>query len=205
MRVLPRWGLAAIAVALVAASPGRAKAGMTLTFNGQPTGPFTSIVEQGFRLTWVGFGDQQAVADIGGGNQALVDSNPTNVFGAEVTIARVNGGTFNLDSLQVANLANLSNPFHVAPGSGFRIQLTGSNGAIAAFGPGSSTLSTRNFTRFNGLTSVNLNIVSSSGFADFAVDNINVSAVPEPSSLSLIAGGVVVVGAFARRPRRRLA
>jgi hypothetical protein len=208
MRLLRELGLLAVALGVVGGMTGRATASV-LTFDAQPTGSFTTLTENGFALNFIGFGNLQAVADLGGGNRALVDSNPFNVSGAEVFITQIGGGAFDLNSLDIANLANPGGgPTTVGTGAGFRIELISNTGDIIAYSTGSSTFSTISPSGFTDITFLRLNIVSlTPGNLTFAVDNINLTAVPEPSSLASAAFGAALLAAYWRRrhPRVRAA
>ena len=175
----------------------------TLTFDAQSTGPFTTLTEGDYALTYVA-GDQQAVQTLGAGNKALVDSNPNNMSGSLVNIARIDGDPFSLTALDVANLNNPGGSIPVFPGSGFRIELRASNGADHVYGPGSSTLTTENPTDLTNITFARLNIFSASGSATFAVDNIvleHTAATPEPGTLALLASVGLTGGGVLRKRR----
>jgi hypothetical protein len=198
-----RFTLTAAVLILAAGGPGRASANVVLTFDAQATGTYTSLTENGFQLTWVGFGDPQAVADLGGGNKALVDSNPSNVFGAEVNITPIGGGKFNLNSLEIANLDNPGGGVsQVGTGGGFRIELANDLGGIIAYSTGSSTFTPVSPSGFSNISLLSVNIVSfSPSSLTFAVDNINLSSVPEPSTLASC--GIAAVALAGYRLRRR--
>jgi hypothetical protein len=204
MRRLRQLGLAALALAMVGGPAGRATAGI-LTFDAQPTGSFTTLTENGFQLSFIGFGDLQAIADLGGGNKVLVDSNPNNSAGAEVWITQVGGGLFDLVSLDIANLDNPGGgPTIVGTGGGFRIELIGA-GQDIAYSTGSSTFSTISPSGFTNMTALRLNIVSLAGSdLTFAVDNINLSPVPEPSSLACAALSAALLAGYWRRRHQKL-
>ena len=139
---------------------------------------------------------------MGGTNQnVLVDGNPNDVFGTLTEITRTGGGLFSLVSLDVANLDNPGSPIPVSPGSGFRIEVNGVPGGDDVFGPGSSTFSTESPTDLTNLTELLVNIVSLSGGATLAVDNIVLAniAIPEPASMALLCVGLVGFGLIRRR------
>ncbi|WP_169976864.1 PEP-CTERM sorting domain-containing protein [Tautonia rosea] len=212
MRSFRMLAVVAVASAVMAGATSRATAESVLTFDGQPTGLFTSLTENGYRLNFVGFGDRQMVSDLGGGNNALLDSDPGNASGAEVTITRLDGRSFSLISMDIANLNNPGGgPFEVETDENSRVQLTSGGGDRIAYRTGSSTFSTIRPSGFTKIHSLSLNIVS--GFEldsdgnlfplTLAVDNIHLRAVPEPSSLVLASiGGLAGLGVWLRRRRR---
>ena len=79
---------------------------VALDFDAQPLGTFTHLEEDNFTLDYVGFGDLQAVVDLGDGDLVLVDSNPQNAFGSQIIIRRADARKFILDSLYAADLFN---------------------------------------------------------------------------------------------------
>jgi len=182
----------AIGLCATVAAPARAN---IITFNGQPTGTITSFTEDGFTIesTPGNPGDTSTLQNVGGTNQnVLVDGNPNDPFGTVTRITRTDGGHFSLVSLDVGNLDNPGSPLDVAPGSGLRIEINGvPSGGPAVFGPGSSTFTTVHPIDFTNLTELDINIVSVSDFAEtFAVDNIVLAPVPEPTSIALLCTGL---------------
>lgn len=185
-----RRSVFAAAVAVLLAVPVASQAApLVIDFNSAPIGTFTNLVVGDFKFTWVGFGDQQQVRNIGAGNNALADS-ALNVFGAEVVMSRVDGGVFSVTQFDIVNLTN--------PGGGgfFRVDF----GGVPYFSPASQTVPRGDL---NNVTSLTINIVSDSD--DFAVDNIHVDyTVPEPATLGLLAFGMATLGGrrLTRRVRR---
>lgn len=190
-----RRTITAMAGAMLVLIAGTAAQAMTtLDFNGQAIGPFGLITEQGFDFTFVGFGDPQAVRNIGAGNNALVDSNINNNSGAEVTVSRSGGGLFDLISLDLLNFGNMT-----TLGTNFRVVVAGVNHSL---NPGTTPL----MPNLMGISSFNINIVSGGPAMDLGVDNIVVQvpappggAVPEPVTATLGLMGLGVLGMATRR------
>ncbi len=200
---LKQLSLITATVAVITGLAEQAKAA-TLTFQTQPLGPFTTLLDSGFQLDYTA-GDLQVVDSLGG-NNVLLDSNATNPFGALISITRVGGGLFNLESLDIANLlgSNLSGPTFVPTGGDYRVELTSNTGSIVAYTTDLTSFSTIIPTGFTGISSLGVNIVSnifgtftSNQGVLFAVDNIvltpiQTTPVPEPTSIA----GLVVFGAM---------
>ncbi len=135
----------------------------------------------------------------------LVDSEPLNFSGAGSTlrITADTGATFDLISLDVADLTGDPAGGGGIPGAGSRIEVIG-NGQTFVFTPSSSTFTTET-PNLTGLTTLSINIVSAaSGADDFAVDDIVLvkgQAPPLPTlgllgqlglAVALVGGGVAV-------------
>lgn len=198
--LLPALGLAAALAGPAAAA--------TITFDSQSRGPFGTLDEAGFTLTWVGFGDRQRVTTQAGGNRFLEDSRPRNGFGAEVIIARTDGGLFSLASLDIANLLGASGGSVSTTRGNRAVRLTGSNGSAARYRTTSSDFLTVTPTGFTDIATLSLNIVSNQRAGQaLAVDNIVLSvppgapAIPEPMVLALFGAGLASLGLL-RRWRR---
>lgn len=180
---------AAVVAVLLGVPVASQAAPLVIDFNSAPIGTFTNLVVGDFKFTWVGFGDQQQVRNVGAGNNALADS-ALNVYGAEVVMSRVDGGVFSVTQFDIVNLTS--------PGGGgfFRVDF----GGVSYNSPASQTVLRNNL---NNVTAVGINIVSDDN--DFAVDNIHVDyTVPEPASLGLLALGMATLGGkrISRRLRR---
>lgn len=192
-------------IGLFAAASQIASAGV-ITFDGQAVGAMaanSSFTEAGFTITATinpsdHPTDQATIVDLGSGNHAVGDGDISDFFGTLLDITLTGGGTFDVTSLDAANLGS-SGGFSSGCGNGDRIDVSSSAGCFSIF-PGSSTFSTIAVS-FIGITDLQLNFVSFSG-SNFVVDNIVASAsAPEPSSLLL--GFASLVGFAARRRFRR--
>lgn len=154
-----------------------------ITFTGAPLGLLADYEESGFKFWWPpGFGDQPMVFDAGGGNLALKDSKPTNMYGSPVVVQRPDGHDFTLDAIQGAN-------FGMWWGFG-NIWLDGyHHGVLVAhktFTPGSPPFQSLDLRgSFEGvrLESLQIHMRSFNG-RDYAVDNIEMTVINEPPDCS---------------------
>jgi hypothetical protein len=124
----------------------------------------------------------------------------------ELSISQVNGETFALNGLDLAHYGDLF-------GSGDSVTIVGN---FAGGGSIMKNLATppiinadlqvgNDFTSFALTGFNNLNSVSITGngsFFAFALDNLNISTVPEPGTLAIIMAGLLPLG-FALRRRRQ--
>jgi hypothetical protein len=197
--------ISAAAIALAAVMVGKASAEV-ITFDALPAGAFTTFTDGAFTVTANpgNPGDNPTIVNVGGTNQnVVVDGNLNDPFGTAFTVTETDGGLFSLNSVDVADLLNPGGGSEGGcAGGGLRIEATG-GGACTDFNPGSSTFTTVSPAGFSNISSLTINIVSAAGFDDYAVDNINLTASPEPSTLILAFGGLVGLGVSAQRRRAR--
>jgi len=203
-----RFSLALLAMLL---SPLAANAGfieVTLDFDSTPLGGFSSFTEDSFTITQFGLGDPQNVVDTGSGNRALVDGQTSNALGAAsiITFSGSSSVTFDVVSLDIADLSGNSSGRGGTFGSGFRIEVGDtvfSPIRAAVFSPTGSSFTTFTPTVLTGLSSLAVNIVSLGPVDNFAVDNIvlRYRQVPEPGTLASL--GIGLAGLSLARRRRK--
>jgi hypothetical protein len=170
----------------------------TVTFDSQATtssaasvGNGTTYTESGFTftsnaagglLTW---GKTSSFnADQGGAT--LFE----NYIGKTIVVTAADGGKFTLNSFDMADAFNQGSagfiPFSYT-------DATGSHSEQLAL-PGRSGLETYDFN-LSGVSSFSITQIS----PYFQIDNVNLTAVPEPASLGLMLAGLALVGAAVRR------
>ncbi len=177
-----------------------------IDFENQAPGQYSagySFTEGAFTVTALPGdpGNTMTIQDVGGSNgNVFVDGDIGDEYGTEIEITLTAGGTFDLNSLDVADLNNQG--AGVGCGSGTRIEVTFDIAGCLDYGPSSSTFTTET-VGVTGITDLYINIPSVYP-NDFAVDNINVTAdaaAPEPATF-LLAGVTGLFGFAARRFRR---
>ena len=97
------------------------------------------------------------------------------------------------------NFASTINYFGLNGISNGNITLTNANGSISVYAP---VQNPANFVGFTDATGFNSVTISADLNNAFAIDDVSfTSTVPEPSSVALVAVGMLAVGAAARRKR----
>lgn len=85
-----------------------------IDFDALPTGFIDPFSINGYSITTAGYPNttyNQAVTNVGGANQnVVVDGSPQNDFGTSMEITRIDGASFRLISLDIANLAASATP-----------------------------------------------------------------------------------------------
>ncbi|WP_197356642.1 PEP-CTERM sorting domain-containing protein [Aureliella helgolandensis] len=153
--------------------------------------PGTSYEESGYQISGTDLSYYGSGAAAYTGSPALFANSIGN---STITLTESTGALFNLLSIDLAELA--SGP-HATP---YSIVFTASNAETQSFElPAGTGPVVRSFDfdplKFTAITSVSWQQTTASGHQ---FDNINVSAVPEPSSLAFLAM-FAGVGAFTRR------
>lgn len=175
-------------VFVLVATAGRNARGDIITFSGLTPGLLNSYQEGDYVVSWfgVGLGDQP-IAINQFGNIAIGDSNTGLtgglVLGAPIRIARLDGRPFDFLSIDVANIGN-------APtGNVWPETFTGFEDPFITTSPSFITFSTPE-ARYKGLTFFGVATIGVGG-DNYLIDNIQVqlSAVPEPSSMTLLGFG----------------
>lgn len=186
MKRMSKLLLAALAFSAVSAQA------TTLTFDGVGyVVPFTSYTEGGYTLTLVipnPTGYAQHIGDAGVGNTFNWHDEGDNGIGAYVVLTKDGGGLFNLSSLDYVNQGS-------AYGGGGTLVVASGATSYSLSASGATALS------FNGVSSVTF---SSANYSYNQIDNLNVTAaVPEPETYAMLAGGLALLGAVARRRAKR--
>ena len=170
----------------------------TLTFDNLPLGVLSEFAQDGYLISWHNYPNgtyAQEIINVGGSNQnAVVDSND-NGFGTALSIRRVDGSPFTVQSADIANLGNTASNddlrFGVpeTPGVG--------NGQFLSYYPSSSTFTTVDpSSLLNAVDEIYIDLILGSG-TNHAVDNIVLT--PEPSTSLLVSLGII--GMCLRRNR----
>jgi hypothetical protein len=193
-----RIGLAGLAVFTVFAG---AASGQVVGFeNFAPPGgltnvsPTTPYVEAGFQF--LPSNGSSAVFDVNNTSTTML-GNVSSWFGFAggniITLSQLSGPPFSLNSL-------LAGPSSIAGGNPVTLSLIGNvlgGGTLSATFPNLTTATPETL----GWT--NLSSVTITSTIDAGIDNVNFSAVPEPTSLVLICVGVFA-GEVCRRTNRKL-
>lgn len=185
---------AALSVASAAASA------TTITFDALPgtTGDtFASYSEAGY--TVVKLGDWKEAHAFGNpAPSVFVESFRDAPFGT-LGVFKSGGGEFTFESLDL----------NLTEAGGYKIRgLLGGLGGVEQFSFASFPAGSPDFTTVVSTSSAKIDIlvldVGLGGAGSFNVDNIKVSAVPEPETYVFLAAGVGVIGLMARRRKARI-
>lgn len=149
--------------------------GVILDFESAAPGPFESMSEDGFDLSFVGYGEWQTVAVEGDGNHVLKDSGLGNMYGAEVIITQTDGSLFYFNSLQYNSSNGVAGSHRIA----VKGILPNSSQILLELNPSSATFSTLTAANLGvagiPLLQLRVNLVSIS--SDYSVDNISLTPI----------------------------
>jgi hypothetical protein len=115
--------------------------------------------------------------------------------GAKTTLTQIGGGAFNLKSIDLAQLLGPGGQDYSVTFIGTKADMSGPVTQTLAF---TGSWQTFNFNDFTNLSMVTWKENGSIN-RDFLVDNIKVTAVPEPETYAMLMAGLGLVGYAARR------
>lgn len=115
--------------------------------------------------------------------------------GAKTTLTQIGGGAFNLKSIDLAQLLGPGGQDYSVTFIGTKADMSGPVTQTLAF---TGSWQTFNFNDFTNLSMVTWKENGSIN-RDFLVDNIKVTAVPEPETYAMLMAGMALVGYAARR------
>lgn len=116
--------------------------------------------------------------------------------GAKTTLTNAGGGAFNLQSIDLAQLLGPGGQNYSVTFVGTKADMSGTVSQSFSFTGSWNTFAFN--AGFSGLSKVTWTENGSVG-RDFLVDNINLTAVPEPETYALLAAGLGLIGFVARR------
>jgi hypothetical protein len=179
----------------------------TITFDALPTGDLPANVaytEGIYTITaFASSGGTVEVVDLGGARGNVIEDNNAGDFaGTSFRVTRTDGGIFSVDSIDVGNtVSGYSTDTTCSGGSGGVVKLTSNLGDCATYGP-TSGFSTYSPSGFENISYLNINIVNRNiNFREYAVDNLNLTATPEPSTIFMALSGLAFVANGFRRRR----
>lgn len=131
-----------------------------------------------------------------GGTNVVGDGDTGDYFGTLLDITRTGGGTFTVNSIDVANIGGGGGS--AGCGSGFRLEVSTDVGGCFVYAPTTSALTTETLN-IAGVSDLTLNFVSLG--SNFVATNFNLTPdAPEPSTMALAGLGLLLAaGGFARR------
>lgn len=116
--------------------------------------------------------------------------------GAKTTLTNTGGGAFNLQSIDLVQLLGPGGQNYSVTFVGTKADMSGTVSQSFSFTGSWNTFAFN--AGFSGLSKVTWTESGSVG-RDFLVDNINLTAVPEPETYALLAAGLGLIGFVARR------
>jgi hypothetical protein len=202
--------------ALVLSLPIAARATtVTLDLSSLPTGTFTSgLSVDGFTLT-PNLGPSSIPMIVDAGGVYALESSGDVELGADTLLTLNGGGTFTLDSIEVAALNGDTGHFTIGIGAapsglGYVYGEGCSNEPqFVCGGPLSSTFTTENYAGVSGFENVTLiDLDPVEGGDGDAIAAVTVTfgsdtSVPEPASIMLLAMGTAATAALRRRRRSK--
>lgn len=203
------------------ATTARAQSPVTVNFNSLSTSADYNFVdncyqESGFQVTAVGLACGMAGANAFAaygptagsawtGSAALFLNDPTATL---VDFGRVGGGLFSIQSI---GFSPFDGPGPLGGGNTtvtFIGSLLGGSTVMQTFNVSAMTAGLQTFTfdgSFTGLTSLRMSALDAYGDPTVQFDDLVVtpsaSTVPEPTTVALLAGGLLAIGGVARRRR----